>query len=185
MNWAEDCSWYEDVFWNVCQLYRVGAVAALGPVEAGENIGSCSRSLCSSLSPPFCSVGIPLLLLLHCNLDNPTLLQIVQGNALCLVGISMLLYFAAAIWEGRGVSGKQADARSWISQAARTGSQGLDTKQRCSNWSIWRRKIQAVCEMICNRKYSETEYLITEFFTLHHGVLLAGIAPSLLQIWKE
>ena len=110
-------------------MYRVGAVAALGPVEAGENIGSCSRSLCSSLSPPFCSVGIPLLLLLHCNLDNPTLLQIVQGNALCLVGISMLLYFAAAIWEGRGVSGKQADARSWISQAARTGSQGLDTNR--------------------------------------------------------
>ena len=88
----------------------MGAVAALGPVEPGENIGSCSRSLCSCLSPPFCSVGIPLLLT-HLNLDNLTLLHCNASDSAWLELACTLLCGCHLRRRGeRAVSSEQADA---------------------------------------------------------------------------
>ena len=61
MNRAENCSWYDNVFWNVCQLYRVGAVAALGPVEAAEvrTLGVVPGACAPAFHHPFVQLAFP------------------------------------------------------------------------------------------------------------------------------
>ena len=124
-------------FLDVFQSYREGAVAALGSVKPGGKIGSCSRSLCSAAA-----AFHHLLFSWHSPASNPLYSSLFHCSAspcaLHSVWLELAYTLLCGCHLGRGEleSSKQADARSWISQAARTGSQGFDTRQRCSHWSI-------------------------------------------------